>query len=450
MRRQPILFDTASAVIRDESAALLDRLARIMGSCESARIEIGGHTDFRGGKDYNLDLSHRRVNAVLEALRKRNVNVDRLMAVGYGENLPIADNSTPEGMAMNRRVEFRVIQRSAQEIAENMPCGVITPFDVAGSAEAGAAGLNTKGTFGGETYDCFTGERQIIRGDFSLSDTDDLGMQAALSATWQYERLVGAEHLRGYFLGLYGSQTSVLSGRADGNITGIGGFGGLYGAKAFNQSRLILDYYAAGSIGRHDYDLTFSNTAPTDIDADGRYDYWALFGGLSVSGEREYESFTLVPRFGAHLRYASALNANVTASIPGYNESSTLSLEDQSGIRFLGELDFAFGDTDPYSGEERYSQTTIFAPGIYCDATFGADHGSICGIRGGVELVRTDALNGTSWGFEANLEVDSNARRSSMGAFYERRLGAVGSLNFGIDLIDTMRPSVTGNLEVKF
>nr|WP_256371866.1 OmpA family protein [Roseivivax sp. THAF40] len=450
VRRQPILFDTASAVIRDESAALLDRLARIMGSCERARIEIGGHTDFRGSNDYNLDLSQRRVNAVLEALRQRNVNVDRLVAVGYGESLPVADNSTPEGMAMNRRVEFRVIQRSSQEIAENMPCGVITPFDVAGSAEAGAAGLKTNGTFGGETFDCYTGERRIIRGDFSLSDTDDLGTQAALSATWQFERLVSAEHLRGYFFGLYGSRTNVLSGRADGDITGFGGFGGLYGAKALNQSRVILDYYAAGSIGRHNYDLTFADTAPTDIDADGRYDYWALFGGVSVSGEQKYESFTLVPRLGAHLRYASAFDANVTASIPGYSESSELSLEDQSGIRFLGEFDFAFGNLESSSEDQRYTQTTIFTPGLYCDAAFGDDQEAVCGIRTGLELLRTDALRGISWGFDANLEVDSIGRRGSMGAFYERRLGAVGSLNFGIDLIDTMRPSVTGNLEVKF
>ncbi|WP_172975071.1 OmpA family protein [Roseivivax sp. THAF30] len=450
VRRQPILFDTASAVIRDESAALLDRLARIMGSCERARIEIGGHTDFRGSNDYNLDLSQRRVNAVLEALRQRNVNVDRLVAVGYGESLPVADNSTPEGMAMNRRVEFRVIQRSSQEIAENMPCGVITPFDVAGSAEAGAAGLKTNGTFGSETFDCYTGERRIIRGDFSLSDTDDLGTQAALSATWQFERLVSAEHLRGYFFGLYGSRTNVLSGRADGDITGFGGFGGLYGAKALNQSRVILDYYAAGSIGRHNYDLTFADTAPTDIDADGRYDYWALFGGVSVSGEQKYESFTLVPRLGAHLRYASAFDANVTASIPGYSESSELSLEDQSGIRFLGEFDFAFGNLESSSEDQRYTQTTIFTPGLYCDAAFGDDQEAVCGIRTGLELLRTDALRGISWGFDANLEVDSIGRRGSMGAFYERRLGAVGSLNFGIDLIDTMRPSVTGNLEVKF
>jgi len=353
-------------------------------------------------------------------------------------------------MARNRRVEFKVVQQSAEEIAANLPCGEITPFDVDGSAEAGSNGLNTSGVFGSESYNCYTGERQIIRGDFSLSKTDDLGTQAAISATLQRERLVGPDHLSGYFLGLYGSRTNVTSGRADGDITGFGGYGGIYGAKAISDRSLILDYYAAGAMGRHNYDLTFSDTVPADIDANGSYNYWALFGGLSLSGEKQLDKFNLVPRVGAHLRYASAFDANVTASIPGYSESASLSLEDQSGIRFLGELGFEFGDTGNSSDDERYLESTIFTPGIYCDVAFGSDNGSVCGARIGIEFVRTDALKGTSWGIEADLEVDSNTKRGSIGAFYEQRLESTGSLNFGVDMDQTMTPSVSGNLEVRF
>ena len=175
-----------------------------------------------------------------------------------------------------------------------------------------------------------------------------------------------------------------------------------------------------------------------------------MFGGLSVSGEKEFDNFTLVPRVGAHLQYASAFDADVIASIPGYSESANLSLEDQSGVRFLGELGFGFGDTGNSSDDERYLQSTLFTPGVYCDFAFGSDQDTVCGARIGIELVRTDALKGTSWGIETDLEVDSNTTRGSIGAFYEQRMGDTGSLNFGVDMDQTMTPSVSGNLEVRF
>lgn len=76
----------------------------------SLKIELGGHTDSDGDEESNLKLSQRRVETVRNYLIKKGVPVNRLTAVGYGENQPVADNSTEEGKRLNRRTEVRVIE----------------------------------------------------------------------------------------------------------------------------------------------------------------------------------------------------------------------------------------------------------------------------------------------------------------------------------------------------
>ena len=75
------------------------------------RIEIGGHADWRGSDAYNLDLSNKRANAVLEYLvgKYPQITREQYTAQGYGEKVPVATNKTVEGMAKNRRVEFKVL-----------------------------------------------------------------------------------------------------------------------------------------------------------------------------------------------------------------------------------------------------------------------------------------------------------------------------------------------------
>ena len=86
------------------------KLAKVAKACPTATIEISGHTDSRGSAVYNQSLSEGRASAVLDALVKLGVNRNRLRAVGYGESKPIADNNTREGLAKNRRIEFKVDQ----------------------------------------------------------------------------------------------------------------------------------------------------------------------------------------------------------------------------------------------------------------------------------------------------------------------------------------------------
>ncbi|MDD9921214.1 MAG: OmpA family protein [Boseongicola sp.] len=104
-----ISFAPSSADIEDAAVATIDTIAEILRDCQSARIEIGGHTDSQGREVMNQQLSQARADAVLNAIMARRVLVSNLSAKGYGESSPIADNDTEEGREANRRIEFRLV-----------------------------------------------------------------------------------------------------------------------------------------------------------------------------------------------------------------------------------------------------------------------------------------------------------------------------------------------------
>ncbi|MEN3044813.1 MAG: OmpA family protein [Candidatus Hydrothermales bacterium] len=113
IRLQNIYFDTGKATIKPESYPILDRVAEFLKSNPKALVEIQGHTDSVGSDSYNLTLSQARAEAVRNYLINfHNIDPSKLVAKGYGETMPIADNLTREGRAMNRRVEFKVISVS--------------------------------------------------------------------------------------------------------------------------------------------------------------------------------------------------------------------------------------------------------------------------------------------------------------------------------------------------
>ena len=441
----PVLFDTALAILKPESGPVLDEIAEILGRCENGRIEIGGHTDSRGSDAYNLDLSQRRVNAVLAALGQRNVNTERLIAVGYGEGKPIADNSTVEGLARNRRVEFRSVEAMPEVQSE---CGTTSPFDIHGSAQAGAGNMDATGTFGEERYNCQSGVRQIVRGDFSLSHDEDFGIQAMITGTLQRERMISDDHLRGYFAGAYFSRSTVDT-TADGEIDGYGLYGGVYGANRLEQD-LYLDYYLAASVGRHSFDLRFSDALPEAIDADGSYQYVGLFGGLALSGEAQYGNTLLTPRAGVHLTYATASDADVTASIPGRSQTAKLSLEDQKGARLFGELGFTFGDTEKVNDTSILVEQVHIAPRLFCDTSIGTDTDTACGIGAGLEYSVTDQIRGASWGIDFDAETTGDTQLGTIGVFYEREIyDGNGHVRLGSSL-NQGTPSTSVELETQW
>jgi len=106
-----IHFETAKWDILPESQPVLDDIGKILIQWPRLRIEVGGHCDARGSDAYNLDLSQKRAQAVLDYILQKFSQIPReqYVAKGYGERVPVASNKTVEGMAKNRRVEFKVL-----------------------------------------------------------------------------------------------------------------------------------------------------------------------------------------------------------------------------------------------------------------------------------------------------------------------------------------------------
>lgn len=101
-------FDFDSAKLKPEMEAALDDVAaRIAASTGDETLSIIGHTDSTGPEAYNQGLSERRAQSVVDYLAAQGVSLDRMTASGMGESDPIADNSTREGRARNRRVEIQ-------------------------------------------------------------------------------------------------------------------------------------------------------------------------------------------------------------------------------------------------------------------------------------------------------------------------------------------------------
>ncbi len=109
LTNRKILFELASTSLTRDSQLLLDILASVAQSCPLNRIEIAGHTDAQGTEENNLNLSQTRAEAVRDYMVSRGVAIERVIAVGYGESQPIADNDTAEGAAKNRRIEFSIL-----------------------------------------------------------------------------------------------------------------------------------------------------------------------------------------------------------------------------------------------------------------------------------------------------------------------------------------------------
>jgi outer membrane protein OmpA-like peptidoglycan-associated protein len=98
-------YNRAVAAISPE---LIDQLVAVAKTCPTVRLEVDGHADSIGSPTFNRALSERRAAFIVEALVRRGVAADRLIAVGYGETRPVASNRTAEGRARNRRIEWVV------------------------------------------------------------------------------------------------------------------------------------------------------------------------------------------------------------------------------------------------------------------------------------------------------------------------------------------------------
>ncbi len=115
-----LLFGVDQSSLSSTSQDNLTQLAQTLNKYQDTEILIEGHTDSSGSEDHNMTLSKDRAQSVASYLTTAGVKSSRITTKGYGETQPIADNSTTEGMAQNRRVEVAIYaDKRMQKAAKN-------------------------------------------------------------------------------------------------------------------------------------------------------------------------------------------------------------------------------------------------------------------------------------------------------------------------------------------
>lgn len=101
-----INFDFNKATLKPDAAPIIEQVVKLLKDNPALKLEIGGHTDNIGARDYNAKLSGSRAGSVVSALAAQGIDAKRLNAAGYGPDKPVTTNDTDEGRAKNRRVEL--------------------------------------------------------------------------------------------------------------------------------------------------------------------------------------------------------------------------------------------------------------------------------------------------------------------------------------------------------
>ncbi|MBO9463895.1 hypothetical protein J7443_01510 [Tropicibacter sp. R15_0] len=331
---------------------------------------------------------------------------------------------------------------------EDQQCGTIASPDVTGSLTITDQSANSDGKFGWETYNCQTSRREILDGSFSLNWTPDQGTQAILQFSRQTERYLSDDAIRGFFWGGYFSQNSV-DGTADGSITGYGLNAGIYGAQA-TGSGLFVDYYGSAAVGLHSYDLTF-DSALGDIDAEGDYSYVALFGGVALSGKRDYDTYSISPRIGLDVAQAWVSDADVTARQLGQTDTGTIDLPNFSGARIYAEVEFS-GLTSRKGADSIGAMMTevSIAPRLACEySSYSNDQDCSAGINLAVSSTQKD--KGLSYEFEIDYERMDELNRFFLSFSRERRFADDrGSVVTRLSMPDTESLTVEHKVKVDF
>jgi OOP family OmpA-OmpF porin len=119
-----IVFETGSAVLKPESEAGINQLKQYLDETPRVtKLRIEGHTDNAGTPQGNETLSGQRALAIKAALIAKGIAKERLLAVGFGQTKPVADNATDEGKAKNRRTEFHIAELGGKKYLGLDPTG---------------------------------------------------------------------------------------------------------------------------------------------------------------------------------------------------------------------------------------------------------------------------------------------------------------------------------------
>lgn len=108
-----VTFATDSSDLRPEFFDVLSSVSKVLTEYERTVVEVAGHTDSTGTDAYNQGLSERRADSVARYLTSQGINRQRLITIGLGERMPVADNSLASGRQANRRVEITMVPVTA-------------------------------------------------------------------------------------------------------------------------------------------------------------------------------------------------------------------------------------------------------------------------------------------------------------------------------------------------
>jgi outer membrane protein OmpA-like peptidoglycan-associated protein len=111
-----VTFDVASAALQPNFRTTLDHIAQSMNQYPNSLIDVYGHTDSTGSDQYNQTLSENRARTVANYLTMQGVSASRIRSQGFGETMPVADNTTEEGRRRNRRVEIKIVPISQDQV----------------------------------------------------------------------------------------------------------------------------------------------------------------------------------------------------------------------------------------------------------------------------------------------------------------------------------------------
>jgi outer membrane protein OmpA-like peptidoglycan-associated protein len=111
LRLSGLAFESGDSELRDSQIPLLEKVKEIVRQYEGARIVVEGHTDAAGDANANQRLSERRAQAVVQYLRNAlDLSAERIQAIGFGSERPVASNQSAEGRARNRRIDIVIMR----------------------------------------------------------------------------------------------------------------------------------------------------------------------------------------------------------------------------------------------------------------------------------------------------------------------------------------------------